>query len=465
MTQQRTDFATEYKAAVTRWRLAPEQFVTDSFGVTPDDWQVRALRMLAEGGRVSIRACHGPGKSALDAWAAFWFLSCFFPARVPCTAPTAHQLEDILWAELAKWHQRMADWQKGLFRLTSERLQWAGAPDESFGVARTARKEKPEALQGFHAENLLFILDEASGIEDVIFEVAEGALSSENARVLMTANPTRTSGYFFDSHHRMRHRWDTMRVSHEDSPRVSGQYVEDMAHKYGVESNVYRVRVLGEFPLEDDDSVISLDLCESAIVRDIGEDMGAATVWGLDVARFGDDASALVKRRGPVVLEAKSWRGKDLMQTAGLVFDEYTSAKDTRKPDRVYVDSIGLGSGVVDRLKELGVPVRGINVAESPAVKARFMRLRDELWFSAREWLETRAVKMVDVEELVGQLTGPKYAMTSSGKIKVEGKDEMKARGVQSPDLADAFCLTFARGEARKRKHDKIEYAFHKGIV
>lgn len=461
-----TSFATEYRTAVLRWRTTPATFVTECFGVTPDPWQAVALQSLADHGRVSIRACHGPGKSAVDAWSVFWFLSCHFPARVPCTAPTAHQLEDILWAELAKWMQAMQPWQREMFRLTASRLEWVGAPSESFAVARTARKEKPEALQGFHCENLLFVLDEASGIEDVIFEVAEGALSSENAKVLMTANPTRTSGYFFDSHHRMRHRWHTMRVSYEDSPRVSEQYVEDMAAKYGVESNVYRVRVGGDFPLEDDDSVISLDLCESAMARDIREDMGAATVWGLDVARFGDDATALVKRRGPVVLGATQWRGKDTMQTAGIVKDAYDGEKPTRQPQAIYVDSIGLGSGVVDRLRELGLPVRGVNVAESPAVKERFMRLRDELWFSAREWLETRSVKLPDVEELVGQLTGPKYAMTSAGKIKVESKDDMKARGIVSPDLADAFCLTFHRSAPKGTgKHRKLNYAWQKAIV
>jgi len=461
-----TNLELELETLIQGWTETPAKFVTDSFGVTPDPWQAEALQAIADNGRVSIRACHGPGKSAVDAWAALWFLQCFDNARVPCTAPTAHQLQDILWAELAKWLQRMDPWQRGLYRLTSERLEWAGAPGESFAVARTARKEKPEALQGFHAENLLFILDEASGIEDVIFEVAEGALSSENARVLMTANPTRTSGYFFDSHHRMRHRWHTMRVSHEDSPRVSTQYVEDMASKYGVDSNVYRVRVGGDFPLEDDDSVISLDLCESAMVRDVAEDMGAATVWGLDVARFGDDATALVKRRGPVVLEVKQWRGKDTMQTSGMVKDDYDGEKGTRKPQAIYVDSIGLGSGVVDRLRELGLPVRGVNVAESPAVKERFMRLRDELWFAAREWLETRSVKLPDAEELVGQLTGPKYEMTSSGKIKVESKDDMKKRGVTSPDLADALCMTFHRtgpkGTGRSRK---LNYAWQKAIV
>lgn len=444
-------FQLEYRVAADRWRKDPAAFVGEIFGVTPDAWQVEALSALADGGRVSIRACHGPGKSALDAWAVFWFMSTRFPARVPCTAPTAHQLEDILWSEIAKWYRISPGWFQTMFRLTGDRLEWQAAPRESFAVARTARKEQPEALQGFHCENLLFVLDEASGIEDVIFEVAEGALSAENACVLMTANPTRTSGYFHSSHHGMRHRWHTMRISHTDSPRVSAQYAGDMAAKWGVDSNVYRVRVLGEFPRSDDDAVIPLELCEAAVGREV--DRTGTFVWGLDVARFGADRTALAKRCGNTQTEpVKSWRGKDTMQTAGLVVQEWDATPERQRPLAINVDVIGLGAGVVDRLKEQGLPAVGVNVAEQPASKERFLRLRDELWFQAREWLEARDCVIADDDELIGELSSLKYKPLSSGKLQVEGKDDAKKRGVQSPDLADAFCLTFARGGGRASK-------------
>ena len=196
----------EWARARETWSKSPATFVTDVFGAEPDPWQREALQALVDHGRVSIRACHGPGKSTIDAWSVIWFLACHFPAKVPCTAPTAHQLQDILWAELGKWYRQAPEWLRGFFRLTSDRYEMVGAERESFAVARTARREQPEALQGFHSENLLFVLDEASGIDETIFQVAEGALSGEDAKVLMTANPTRTSGYFYESHHRLRHR-------------------------------------------------------------------------------------------------------------------------------------------------------------------------------------------------------------------------------------------------------------------
>ncbi len=338
-----------------------------------------------------------------------------------------------------------------MFRLTTERLEWADAPRESFAVARTARSDKPEALQGFHCENLLFVIDEASGVDEQIFQVAEGSLSGEHARVLMLANPTRTQGYFYDSHHRLRHRWHTMRVSHADSPRVSDAYIEDMAAKYGSDSNVYRVRCLGDFPTSDDSAVVPMQLAESATMRDVAPHGDIA--WGLDVARFGDDRTALAKRTSNALLEPiKWWRGKDLMETCGLVVAEYDATPQDNQPTGIYVDSIGLGAGVVDRLRERGLPVIGVNVAESPAVKEQYLRLRDELWWSMREWFEARDVRMPRDEELIGELCMPTYKLTSAGKIQVESKSDMKARGIASPDLADSLMLTFHHRYAHLRR-------------
>ena len=185
-------------------------------------------------------------------------------------------------------------------------------------------------------------------------------------------------------------------------------------------------------------------------------------MWGLDVARFGDDRTALVKRAGNVIIEVpKMWRGKDTMQVAGLIKLEYDEAMDAKcEPHEILVDVIGIGAGVVDRLRELGLPVRGINVAESPAVREQYLRLRDELWWKAREWFGNRACKIPEpqgltngeedpMELLISELSQPKYTASSSGKILIETKDDMKKRGLSSPDLADAFCLTFAGGRAK----------------
>jgi phage terminase large subunit len=443
--------ASQIQVAIKRWRKGgPALFASEVLGAEPDKWQWEASKLLVDKRKLSVRSGHGVGKSTFMAWCVLWFAACYFPCKIPCTAPTGHQLDDVLWAELAKWHRIMGEkfpalaaefeWSSGSFKMKSH-------PSESFAVARTSRPEKPEALQGFHADNILFLIDEASGVADNVFEVAEGALSTEGAYVVMAANPTRQSGYFFDSHHKMRSDWAALHVNGENCARVSKAYIESMAKKYGKQSSIYKVRVRGDFAAAAD-GVISLESCESAMVREVALKDQAPIIWGLDVARFGDDSTALAKRQGNWQLEkCREWYGKDTMQTVGLIKSEWDSTQMSLRPASINVDVIGIGAGVVDRLKELGLPVYGVNVAEAAASNAgdaSYSRLRDELWFKGREWLLALDCKLLDDEDLIGELTTPKYAILSNGDIKVESKQEMKERGVKSPNLADAWLLTFA---------------------
>ncbi len=431
------------------WKGNPVQFVTDVLGVKEiEEWQREALMALPAQDRIAIRSGHGVGKSAYLSWVILWWLVTHFPAKVACTAPTAHQLSDVLWGEVAKWHRKMLEPFKSWLTVKSETIELALSPQESFAVARTARRETPETFQGFHSDNMLFLVDEASGVDEIIFEVGQGAMSTAGAKTLMAGNPTQTSGHFFNAFHKNRQRWWTQKVSSLDSTRVGPDYAEEVADTYGIDSNVYRVRVLGEFPTGEDDSVIPVHLCESALVREVEPSEAYNVVWGLDVARFGDDATALAKRRGNVLLEpVKVWRGLDLMQTVGRVVDEYRQTYDDMRPSEIIVDVIGIGAGVVDRLHELKLAgVRGLNVGEMPAAKERFSRKRDELWFEGREWLDKRDCKLPDDDALIAELTGPKYSFLSNGKLKVESKDDMKKRGLHSPDRADAFLLTLAGG-------------------
>lgn len=442
----------DIKVAISRWREGgPALFAQEVLGVEPDEWQIEASGILVDRRKLSIRSGHGVGKSAFMSWCILWFTSCYFPCKVPATAPTGHQLDDVLWAELAMWHRKMKErvpalgnefeWSAGAYKMRSN-------PSESFAVPRTSRPEKPEALQGFHSENILFVIDEASGVSDNVFEVAEGALSTEGAFAVMAANPTRQSGYFYDSHHKMRAYWGLMHVNGENCKRVSKQYVESMAKKYGKESSIYKVRVRGDFAAAID-GVIPLELCEAAKMRDVAIFDKSPIVWGLDVARFGDDSTALAKRKGNHQLEkCREWYGKDTMQTVGLIKHEWDTTAADRRPASINVDVIGIGAGVVDRLKEIGLPVYGVNVAESAAANiaddAQYSRLRDELWFKSRAWLAAMDCRLLEDEDLIGELTTPKYSILSNGSIKVESKQEMKDRGVKSPNLADAWNLTFA---------------------
>lgn len=383
-----------------------------------------------------------------------WFLATHYPAKVPVTAPTLHQLKDIIWSELSIWHRQMDPaWAKEFALRSSDqdmRYYLKSNPDASFAVGRTGRKDNPEALQGFHSPNLLFVIDEASGVDDIIFEVAQGALTGENSHVLLTSNPTRTSGFFYRTQTVLRHRYDVIKVGVDDSPRVTQEYADDVAAQFGRDSNVYRVRVLGEFPLSEDDVLVPLHLLEAALEREIEPSDAFHVVWGLDVARFGGDNCALAKRQANAMLEPpKTWQGNDTMRTVGKVVEEWRETAPLYRPKEILVDVIGIGAGVVDRLRELGLPVRGINVGESPTIEG-FVRLRDQLNWRARQWFEDRGCVLLGeakgYDTMISQATDIHYTQTSAAKIAIEAKDDIKKRGGHSPDEWDAFVLTFAGG-------------------
>jgi hypothetical protein len=428
----------------------PILLVREVFGADPDEWQEEVLRAYGRGERrISIRSCHGPGKTAVAAWCAAHQLLTRYPQKTACTAPTGGQLYDALFAEIKKWLKRAPPALTDLFDMKAERIELKAAIEESFLTARTARPEKPEALQGIHSDWVLLIVDEASGVPEQIFEAAAGSMSGKNATTLLLSNPVRTSGLFFDTHHRLKHEWMTMHVSHKDSERVSEAFVKEIASRYGENSNAFRIRCLGEFPRSDQDTVIPFELVESAMKRDVRPVMTAPMVWGVDVARFGDDRTALCKRRGNTVVEPpQSWRNLDTMQVCGRIKHEYDTAGSDR-PVEILVDVIGLGAGVADRLREMGLPARGINVSELPALGGNYLNLRADLWWRAREWFAKRDCLLPDdsteEEPLSAELVGVRYKVRdSSGKVQVEGKAEMKKRGLASPNLADAFILTFA---------------------
>jgi hypothetical protein len=198
--------------------------------------------------------------------------------------------------------------------------------------------------------------------------------------------------------------------------------------------------------------------------RDVEESPSATTVWGLDVSRFGNDASALCKRKGNSVTEVTTWKGLDLMQLCGRVKAEYDALHPSKQPENIFVDSIGLGSGCVDRLMELGLPAVGVNVSESPAMKTNYVNLRAELWFKLKAFLENRDCKLPHDDKLVKEMIAVRYSFSSNGKAKIESKDEMRKRGLPSPDRADSLVLTMShdnvvalRGGMRSRWNQPLK--------
>ena len=453
----------------------PVLFMREVLGLDPDPWQEEVLRAYGRGEpRMAIKACHGPGKTLIAAVEVIHSLCCRFPQHSVATAPSVGQLEKALVKEVMILFSKLPELVQELFEVKKNAIELRAAPEESWFSARTARAEKPEALQGIHCEGgfVLLIGDEASGIDNAIFESAAGSMSGANTTTLLLSNPVRGSGFFFDCFHRNADMWWTRTVAAHDSPRVTDEFVRYIGRQFGEDSSAFRIRVLGEFPKSDDDTVIPLELVQSARDREIvvvQQHLGE--VWGLDVARFGDDLNVLARRTNIAVLpDIDHWGGLDTMETTGRVKAAWDRTQPHLRPQFILVDVIGVGAGVVDRLKELNVPVRGVNVGETRSLRYpdKYLRLRDELWFLMKDWLVQRDVVLPKCEggcardcpheRLASELTIPRFRYSSSGKMEVEPKQVgtakseggrawgLRNRGFKSPNFAEAVMLTFAVG-------------------
>ena len=430
-----------------RYRSDPVLFSREVIGISPDEWQCELLRAVAdpEIRRVTCRSGHGVGKSTAVALAAVWHVLMRVPSKTVVTAPTSAQLFDACFAEMKNVAKRLKPPFNDLLEIKSDRIELRSQPETTFISCRTSRQEQPEALAGVHSENVLLLADEASGISPNVFEAASGSMSGHNATTVLTGNPTRNTGFFFDTHNRLRDDWYTMHVSCVDSPRVADDFVEDMKKRYSEDSPAYHVRVLGNFPPSEEDTVIPVALIESAMNNDIKVHEDTPAIWGLDVARQGSDSSVLAKRQGPIIHPLTVWRNLDLMQLTGAVKAEYDAIDNpAKRPVEIIVDSNGFGAGVLDRLRELDLPARGLNVSERALQKETYLNLRAELWFKVKSWLEGMDVKLPRDDALWAELAAPRYHFTSSGKMQVESKEAMKKRGVASPDRADAVALCLA---------------------
>lgn len=438
----------------------PVAFAEDMLEFDPDDWQRAAMADVAVHPRVSIRSGQGVGKTAFEAALIVWFLCSRPNPKVVCTAPTRQQLHDVLWAEVAKWLERSMV--KNLLKWTKTKVYMIGHEQRWFATARTATK--PENMQGFHEDYMLFVVDEASGVKDDIMEAILGTLSGDENKLVMCGNPTRTSGTFYDSHHKDRGDYRAHKVSSRDSRRTNKKNIEMLERKYGKDSDVVRVRVDGDFPRAEPDTFIPLELAEAAAMREVylQEDRSldipetAPLEIGVDVARFGDDETDIVPRIGNLVPFIRSYTKQDTMVTAGWVIATAKELMRTYGRPRctVKIDDDGVGGGVTDRVREvvreegLYIDVDDCHNGGKANDHDHYENWGTEAWATVRDLLQAGDIQIPNDEDLIGQLSTRKYSITSKGRIILESKQDMKKRGLRSPDRADALVLAFAKSGA-----------------
>jgi hypothetical protein len=442
------------------WGLIPERDNSKYIKGKHLTWQQHDILLAVEealkGGkkRISVRSGHGIGKSATLAMLILWYLFCYKDAQVPCTAPTSDQIHDILWKEVAKWLNLMPkpvrekyEWTNGYIRITE-------SPETWFARAKTARKENPEALAGVHGDFVMYIVDEASGVPEEIFNTAEGALTGDNVLVILISNPTRLIGYFYDSHHKDKESWQTLGFSSIDSPLVDKEYVSRIISKHGEDSDEYKIRVLGEFPREDtmdDKGYIALFSENDIKISDTEEFIGERRL-GIDPSGEGDDKTVWVIRdnfKAKIVAVEKVSNASSIAQKTMTLMQHYQV-----KGEHTYIDNFGAGANVAQELALAGIRVKAINVGDKPSDEEMFLNRRAEASWRVKQWFR-KGGELVDHKGWDEILT-IRYRKELSGKMKIMGKLEMKKEGIKSPDHYDALMMTFLDPEITRRVKKRI---------
>lgn len=461
------------------YRREPFQFCREVLGITPWGKQREILEAISRHRRIAVRSCNGAGKTFTAALAVLWWMYSYDDAIAITTAPTERQVKELLWREIRRMHLPRAEEIGGKMLMT--RLEY-DPQRYAYGFSTNT----VERFQGFHSPNMLVVVDEASGVDEYVYDAIAGVVTTANGKMVMIGNPNNLAGEFFDAFHKNRHRYKTIHVSAFDLPGVQAagltaenvhlqeyddsdnvasedsdlvltqddhqadkiipglstpQWVIEQFNLRGKESSIYQTRVLGEFPTVANDTLISLKNVESAIHRSVDVEKGAEKVMGVDIARFGEDRTVVIIRQGPEVQHIDAISRSNLMETVGFVI-RTAKSHGVRK---IILDEIGVGAGVVDRLNEIGgFEIIPFNSAKRSPDPERYVNARAHAFDGMRQRLEDGDISIPNDPELVSELAAITYRFTSRGQLQLESKDAMRARGMKSPDKADAFIIAFS---------------------
>ena len=439
------------RAHLAAWQASPHAFVRELFGVVPDKWQEEVLEAFPHHPRLAMKACKGPGKTAVLAWLAWNFLATRVDPKIAATSVTHANLVDNLWSEMSKWQQR-SPWLRAHFEWNKERIVCRSRPENWWMSARTwnrttDRSQQGNTLAGLHADNILFILDESGGIPDAVMATAEAALAScVDGHIVQAGNPTHLDGPLWRACTSERRLWHVTEISADpDDPkrssRVKATWAREQIEKYGRDNPWVLVNVFGKFPPGSLNTLIGPDECREASTRVYRpEDYARAPrVLGVDVARFGDDASVIFPRQGLVAFPPLKLRNVDGIQGAGAVARKVADWR----ADAIFVDDTGgWGASWIDNLRLLGHAPIGVGFASRPN-DPRYDNKRTEMYFETVEWIK-KGGAVPEIPELVAALSQTTYSFRGD-RLLLEPKEQVKARLGYSPDDADALALTFAQ--------------------
>ena len=401
----------------------------------------------------AVRSGHGIGKTAFMAWIDHWFMATRPNPQIITTANTENQLNTKTWRELAKWNKRAvnAEW----FEWTATKFSMKSAKDTWFSAAIPWSERNSEAFAGAHEDYVLRKFDEASSIPDVIWEVSEGAHAlKEPSWWFVFGNPTKNTGRFAECWGKYRHRWKTYEVDARTCSIADQDQIRKWIEDEGEDSDFVRVRVKGQPPRSSMLEFIGPEHVSRCVAYKAEGYETFPKVFGIDVARFGDDKNVIAMRQGRKTSLIKTWHGLDGMQSASMIIE----AIHEFDPDIVFIDDGGVGGPILDRVKAVvGNRVIGINFGGNPDNSVKWFNKRAEMWGELREAMRV-GIEIPDIRELKSDLIGPLYLFSPTEQIKLERKEDMKKRGLSSPDYADAWALTYAQRVLKRRRPEEKEY-------
>ena len=448
-------------------QLSPVAFAREVLGVSLWGKQEEVLDALTADRRVAVKAGNGLGKGFCAAVAVLWFMHAHPESAITLTtAPTFRQVRHILWRQIHRLYRPVAEDLGGTMLDT----RWELSADR---YAMGLSADGADQFQGFHSPHMFIVVDEAEGVSEEIYEAVESVMTSADPLLLLIGNPTTMSGAFRRAFFEEQAIYHNITISALDSPNVRAgrivtpglttpQWVEEREQIWGQASPLFQSRVLGEFPDQGEDTLLRLSEVEGAVNNIVDAEswtIGAETVHGaeraaagevilaVDVARFGADRSVILRRRGEIVEDIRVLRQMDTMQLTGWV----SAAIREWKPAQVRIDEIGVGAGVVDRLRELGHRISGINVANRAQEDSLYINLRAEGYWGLRERFASGRISIPNDRELINELASMRYRYDSNGRIQMESKEETRRRGQPSPDKADALMLAFLNTGGRLR--------------
>ena len=425
--------------------------------------------------RVSIVSGHGTGKSMMLSIIVLWFLFIHPDAQVACTSPGQQQLYDVLWKELKKWIEKMPPMMANMFVWESSHIRMKEAPETWFARAKTASKENTEALAGVHADYVLIAADEASGVEEPIYETMEGSLTSGNTLVFLISNGTRSLGYFYDTHHKDKARWQTYAFSSLDSPRVDEKFVQGIVEKYGAESVQYAISVKGRFPdtgVVDDKGYVQLfnekDL--HFVPYDHSWLPIGRAIAGIDASGEGQDSTqwAVRDRQRAGIVASENQSTASSMATKTLTICD----KFRVNPIDCVIDAFGSGHAVAQEValatagntKRQPWRVTPLNVGEQcddPYDRELYINKRAEAFYKMMLWCRAGG-EIMETERLKDELFSIRFKRTANGRIQIMSKVEMNKLGYSSPNMADALSLTFLRPDGIRLNDNPQSQQFDK---